>query len=102
MIVVAELHPEITHSGSDPLAPPLEPFNGTCVDDVFGTKKNNFPIGMFIACTDTISLANNFENTLRTIGNTTVSNEPDEPASVDSLSSEDAWFSYNCAMFSFT
>ena len=58
---------------------------------------------MFIACTDTISFANNFENTLRTIGKTTVSKEPDEPAaSVDSLSNEEAWFSYNCAMFSFT
>ena len=45
---------------------------------------------MFIACTDTISLANNFENTLRTIGNTTVSNEPDELAEDDSLSKEEA------------
>jgi hypothetical protein len=54
-------------------------------DEVCGTKKNNLPIGMFIACTDTISLANNLENTLRTIGKTTVSKEPELLAVVDSL-----------------
>jgi hypothetical protein len=53
-------------------------------DEVCGTK-NNLPIGMFIACTDTISLANNLENTLRTIGKTTVSKEPELLAVVDSL-----------------
>jgi hypothetical protein len=50
---------------------------------------------MFIACTDTISLANNLENTLRTIGKTTVSKEPELLAVVDSLNNVDAWFSYN-------
>ena len=50
---------------------------------------------MFIACTDTISLANNLENTLLTIGKTTVSNEPEDVASVASVKIEDAWFSYN-------
>jgi len=50
---------------------------------------------MFIACTDTMSLANNLENTLLTIGNTTVSNEPEEVEVVDSVNNEEAWFSYN-------
>ena len=44
---------------------------------------------MFNACTDTISLAKSFEKTLLTIGNTTVSNDPEESAAVvDSVKAE--------------
>jgi hypothetical protein len=42
-----------------------------------------------------MSLANNLEKTLRTIGKTTVSKEPELVAVVDSVNNEDAWFSYN-------
>jgi hypothetical protein len=42
-----------------------------------------------------MSLANNLENTRLTIGNTTVSKEPEDVASVASVNKEDAWFSNN-------
>ena len=42
-----------------------------------------------------MSLANNLEKTRLTIGNTTVSKEPELVAVVASVNNEDAWFSYN-------
>jgi len=42
-----------------------------------------------------MSLAKSLENTLLTIGNTTVSKEPEESVAEASLIKNDAWFSYN-------
>jgi len=48
-------------------------------------KKNNLPIGKFIACTDTMSLAKSLEKTRLMIGKTTVSKDPDESETAASL-----------------
>jgi len=42
-----------------------------------------------------MSLANNLEKTLLTIGKTTVSNEPELSDAAASFIKYDAWFSYN-------
>jgi len=42
-----------------------------------------------------MSLANNLENTLLTIGKTTVSKEPESEVEEASLIKCEAWFSYN-------
>ena len=54
----------------------MEPVIRKYFSEVTGKMKNNLPTGKFIACTDTMSLANNLLNTRLMIGKTTVSKEP--------------------------